>query len=107
MPHARARLEACEAGDVVTSAVVFAEVLIGLQRLGATEEGTALFSLLPVLPFNEDAVRIYATLPFRRGSFDRLIAAHAIALDLTVVTANIRDFADLSRLRVEDWTQPA
>ena len=44
-------------------------------------------------------------LPFARHRFDRLIAAHALALDLTLVTANVRDFYDLPGLKVEDWTR--
>ena len=58
-----------------------------------------------LLPFDEAAVRAYAALPFRRGSFDRLIAAHALALDLTLVTSNVRDFADIPGLLVENWTR--
>ena len=36
---------------------------------------------------------------------DRLIAAHALALDLTLVTNNERDFADVPGLRIENWTR--
>ena len=59
---------------------------------------------VPILPFDEAAARTYAQLPFRRRSFDRLIAAHAISLGITVVTNNEADFADVSGLQVENWT---
>ena len=36
--------------------------------------------------------------------FDRLIAAHALSLGLTLVTDNERDFADVPELTVENWT---
>ncbi|MGD8644446.1 MAG: VapC toxin family PIN domain ribonuclease, partial [Chromatiales bacterium] len=34
---------------------------------------------------------------------DLLIAAQALALDLTVVTANVREFSRVPGLRVENW----
>lgn len=37
------------------------------------------------------------------GPNDLLIAAHALALDLTVVTDNIREFSRVPNLRVENW----
>jgi tRNA(fMet)-specific endonuclease VapC len=32
-----------------------------------------------------------------------LMAAHALALDLTLVTDNERDFSRIGQLRVENW----
>ena len=58
-----------------------------------------------VLPFDVDAADRYARMPLRRHRFDRLIAAHALVLDLTLITANRRDFGDVPDLRVEDWTR--
>jgi tRNA(fMet)-specific endonuclease VapC len=57
------------------------------------------------LPFDDAAARAYARMPFRRGRFDRLLAAHALSLDATVVTNNLSDFADIPGLKVEDWTR--
>ena len=37
------------------------------------------------------------------GANDLLIAAHALALDLTVVTDNEREFLRIDDLRVENW----
>ncbi|HYZ49124.1 MAG TPA: PIN domain-containing protein, partial [Sphingomonas sp.] len=58
-----------------------------------------------VFPFDAAAARTYARLPFRGGSFDRLIAAHALALGLVLVTNNERDFVDVPNLLVENWTK--
>jgi tRNA(fMet)-specific endonuclease VapC len=33
-----------------------------------------------------------------------MIAAHALSLDLTLVTHNMKHFRRVPRLRVEDWT---
>jgi tRNA(fMet)-specific endonuclease VapC len=59
---------------------------------------------IPVLPFDENAARAYARIPFKRASYDRLIAAHALAQTLIVVTDNEADFADVPGLVVENWT---
>jgi tRNA(fMet)-specific endonuclease VapC len=37
------------------------------------------------------------------GGNDLLIAAHALALGLTVVTDNEREFSRIDNLRVENW----
>lgn len=100
----RERIEACDEGELVTSTVVHAEVMIGANHRGASRAASALFERIPPQAFDLVAGAAYAKLPFRRGNFDRLIAAHAISLDLTLVTNNERDFADINGLRVENWT---
>ncbi len=103
----RTEVEQCRPGEVVTSAFAFAEVAIGIDW--SDEESAGLvadfFSAVSVLSFDQAAGRAYADVPFRRHRFDRLIAAHALALNLTLVTPNPRDFRDITDLRVEDWTQ--
>lgn len=102
----RDRLSDCYDGDLVTSAIVYAEVVFGsarnlpppLDQLGAFVEE------VPVLDFDHRAALAYATLPFRRASYDRLIAAHALSQDLVVVTDNVNDFADIPGLHVDNWT---
>jgi tRNA(fMet)-specific endonuclease VapC len=96
-------LAACEVGQIVTSAIVYAEVMIGAEQQGKLDRAVAFFAQIPVLPFDEAAGRVYSRLPFKRGSYDRLIAAHALALGLTVVTSNLADFGDVPGLKVEDW----
>ena len=104
-PAAR-RLERCVPGEVVTSVIAYAEVLGGRLRRSAAEVRSArrLFELVPPEPFDVAAAQEYVRLPFKRGSYDRLIAAHALSLGLTLVTNNERDFADVPRLRIENWT---
>lgn len=64
------------------------------------------FVMVEALPFESIAGLSYARLPFRRARYDRLIGAHALALGLTVVTANEADFADIPGLKIENWTLP-
>ncbi|MEP9357274.1 type II toxin-antitoxin system VapC family toxin [Sphingomonas sp. KR3-1] len=93
-------------GTVVTSSIVFGEVMRGIppEETEAIRQAMAFFELVTPLPFDRVAAERYARLPFRRASFDPLIAAHALALGLTLVTNNERDFADIPGLRIENWT---
>ncbi len=101
-----ARAASCDASDMVTSAVAFAEVVHGSERgKPPTLERLAIITEeIPVLPFDEAAARAYASISFGRASYDRLIAAHALALGLIVVTDNEKHFADVPGLKVENWT---
>lgn len=101
--EAVSRLRKCEVGEAVTSSIAYAEVMLGAVQRDGHDRAKRFFGLLPVLQFDQAAADIYARLPFKRQSFDRLIAAQAISLGLTVVTSNLRDFADVPGLKVEDW----
>lgn len=103
-PRGAARVERCLDGELVTSSIVYAEVMIGAQQRGQAEGAEALFRQVPVLPFDRKCGDAYAALPFKRGNFDRLIAAHALVSGLTIVTSNERDFADIPGLKIENWT---
>ena len=100
------RAAECDEGDLVTSAVAYAEVAFGSVNAlpPAVEQLHAFVEEVPVLNFDYKAALAYATLPFKRGSFDRLIAAHALSHDLTLVTHNEKHFADVPGLKVENWT---
>ena len=95
----------CDAGDMVTSAVAYAEVVYGSlnRKPPAIEQLRAFTEEVPIVDFDYKAALAYGTLTFRRASYDRLIAAHALSLGLTLVTDNVRDFADVPELKVENW----
>ena len=101
------RMAECDEGDLVTSAVVYAEVAIG--SVGGKPPPIAILDAflvdIPVLDFDREAALAYAALPFRRGRYDHLIAAHALSRRLVVVTANDHDFTDIPGLAVENWTR--
>ncbi|MFD2578750.1 PIN domain-containing protein [Novosphingobium colocasiae] len=83
-----ARAAECDAGEIVTSAIVFAEVLHGSERgkPPPLEVLALMAEEIPVLPFDDAAAKAYAKVPFKRAGYDRLIAAHALSLGLIVVT---------------------
>jgi len=107
-PQLIRRVAETEVGEIALSVVVLAELGVG-ARVGKapTREGLALLrQQMPILPFDEQDADAFGKLLFRRGRFDRLLAAHAISRDLTLITNNEPDFADIPSLRVENWTCP-
>jgi tRNA(fMet)-specific endonuclease VapC len=106
-PGARARVEQCQPGEIVTSAIAYAEVMRKVPPDEVEQADVdALFEIVPIRPFDARAALEYRSVPFRRGKFDRLIAAHALALGLTLVTNNEDDFDDVQGLKIENWTNP-
>jgi tRNA(fMet)-specific endonuclease VapC len=106
-PVLEAKVAKCATGTIGLSAVVAAELILGfadadLKLKGMLERFLAEF---PVHPFDEQAARAYACVPFRRGKLDRLVAAHALSLNATLITNNVRDFSDVVHLKVQNWTQ--
>lgn len=100
---------------LVTSVVVQYELLFGLARHG-TARLQAAFDIqmhnLLVLPLDAAVGPYYAKLRSHLeqagtpiGANDTLIAAHALALDATLVTADA-EFARVPGLKIENWLQP-
>lgn len=100
-----ARVAQCDADDMVTSAIAYAEVAYGSinNKPPPFEQLQNFIEEVPVLPFDDKAALAYTKLPFRRASYDRLIAAHALSLELILVTDNLKHFADVPGLKIENW----
>lgn len=102
----RERLSVQDAGTLAISTITLAELEIGVRARPEQQVRLDMFlSEIKVLPFDEKAARAYGRLPFQRGRYDHLIAAHALSKNLILVTNNEADFANLGELRVENWTQ--
>ena len=107
------RFSACRVGEVLISAITAAELEYGVVASGADADrnSAALERFLlevPVAPFDGAAARVYgpvrmASRERRRDALDKLIAAHVLALDVTLVTNTPRDFASYLGLRIENW----
>jgi tRNA(fMet)-specific endonuclease VapC len=114
-PQGRVAAEIASRGEasICTSIVVAAELRFGAARRGSarlTRQVQAVLSVLRVLPFEEPADRRYAELRVRLerqgtpiGPNDMLIAAHALALGLAVVTGNAGEFSRVPGLAVDNW----
>jgi tRNA(fMet)-specific endonuclease VapC len=111
--HAARRLAVV--GDVAacTSIVVACELRYGAAKKGSrqlAERVEILLESLEVLPLDKESDRHYAEIRAQIerkgkpiGANDLLIAAHTLALDLTLVTDNVDEFVRVPRLRIENW----
>ena len=100
---------------VCTSVVVAAELRYGAVKSNSArlaERVDLILSALEILPLETPADHKYAALRHHLtsqgtliGSNDLLIAAHALASDLTVVTGNVGEFSRVPGLKVVNWLQ--
>jgi tRNA(fMet)-specific endonuclease VapC len=116
-----ARLQAAvEAGDgVVISVVTYYEMLLGTIGRRASPRHEALVEAFlarvsAILSWDSDAARQATSIrqdllshgtPI--GSNDMMIAGHALAAGCVLVTNNLREFARVKGLHVEDWASAA
>jgi tRNA(fMet)-specific endonuclease VapC len=92
------------AGSLCCSSISLAEISVGYGGKVMSDPALAAFlAAIPPVEFNEAAAYQYGMLPFRRARFDRLIAAHALALGVPLVTNNGSDFADIPGLVIQNW----
>lgn len=99
-------------GSLHLSAITVAELRVGSRTSSDPKEDDRrvdhFVAALITLPFGTREAMTYADIVraggVRRKSFDRLIGAQALAAGLTLITRNDADFADISGLRMENWT---
>lgn len=107
------RLSELGSGVACISMLTAAELRFGARKVGSAriwQKISDFIELVPALPFEHPAEEAYADIRAALetagrpiGPTDLFIAAHALALDLTLVTANGREFSRVPGLRVENW----
>jgi tRNA(fMet)-specific endonuclease VapC len=102
---------------LATSSIVIHELWYGVAKSTQVESNTDVLSAflardLTILDYTEvdakAAAQIRAELErkgTRIGEYDTLIAGQALVRQMTLVTANTREFSRVPGLQVEDWTQ--
>ena len=109
------RLRQENISDVCISSITYAELEYGVSKSSNKEKNAlALLTVLSgikVLPLGESAGKVYGSIRASLekdgnviGPNDMLIAAHALAEGLTLVTNNTREFGRVPGLNIEDWT---
>ena len=102
-------------GEIGICSVVAAELAYGVAKSGSSRNRQALemfLAPLSICPFDETAVWAYGELRAdleRRGtpigSLDTMIAAHALSQQAALVTNNMREFARVPGLHLENWVE--
>lgn len=99
---------------VAISAITLAELMHGVEASTYPEKNTIALNLfltiIEILPFDDEAAVEYGKIcaALRRqgtliGPMDMLIAAHAKAKGLVIVTNNVREFERIDGLALENW----
>lgn len=110
----RQRLRSVDLEDVVVCSVVKVELFYGAWRSTNPEQTLArqqkFLATFKSLPFDDRSAEIagqiraqLAAVGTPIGSNDLLIAAIALANNLTLVTHNTREFSRVAGLQIEDW----
>ena len=107
------RFRQYQLGQLAVSSITASELAFGVEKSGSERNKQALkkfLSPLEILPYDEQAIWHYAQLRHDLqskgqtiGSLDMLIAAHALALDVVLVTNNTKEFECIERLKLENW----
>ena len=115
-PEVKARFEGLKPGQVVMSTITYGELYYGVnkssQRARALAQLDELVQDIPVESLDSKAAQAYGEIRVALekqgrliGNNDLWIAAHAMALDVTLATNNEREFRRIAGLSVENWTK--
>ncbi len=110
------RMRAFRTGELGVSVMTVAELQYGVAKSVHKERNQVALEafLLPldIAEFTVDATVVYGQIRAESeaqgrplGPLDTLIAAHALSLDVVLVTNNTREFERVRGLRMDDWTQ--
>ena len=110
------RFKRLRVGDVGVSAITVCELQFGVSNSSQPERNqralTEFLGPLEVLDFPAAAAAAYGEIRAHLqragkpiGSYDLLLAAHALHENLTLVTNNLREFARVPDLRTENWLE--
>lgn len=116
-PEVLARLQEVGPTAVAVSVITVLELRQGAeksQQQAANHSRLDLFlGPMRVLPFDEEAALVGARIRAHLqrlgrpiGDFDSLIAANALAREMTLVTNNVTEFERVPGLSLENWVRP-
>ena len=113
-PEVLQRFNTNQVGDLGISSITVAELEFGVQKSQFTHKNQQALEqfLIPlnIVNFDRAAAIIYgdlrATLAKQGtpiGSLDTLIAAHALSLNVTLITNNVKEFDRVPNLKLDNW----
>jgi tRNA(fMet)-specific endonuclease VapC len=115
-PEVKVRFEQLKPGQIVMSAITLGELQFGAskssQRSKVQAQIEKLIHDIPVVDIGRGAAEAYGEIRAALqkqgcplGGNDLWIAAHAVALGVTLATNNEREFRRVPGLTVENWTE--
>ena len=115
-PEVLQKFKAYNVGDIGISSISVAELEFGVYKSQFPEGNQQALEqfLLPltIVDFDAGAAKMYGKVrailekqgtPI--GSLDTLIAAHALSLQITLITNNVREFSRVPNLKLENWVR--
>lgn len=108
------KFEHTKVGEVGISIITYGELLYGAQKSQhpkmAFKKIEELTSIISPIPMNTEVGECYGNIRSKLekkglpiGNNDLWIAAHAISLNLTLVTNNMKEFSRVPHLKIENW----
>ena len=107
-------LKKCNVGEIILSSITVSELIYGAYKSQFVEKNLKAIEHF-LIPFDVAEYDYKAALAYGKlraslekkgqpiGSLDMLIAAHALSLDMTLVTNNIKEFKRIEGLNLENW----
>lgn len=112
-PNVLEKFRKYKAGEVGISSIAASELAYGVAKSGSIKNRKALDMFLApmqILPFDSQCLWFYADLRaslekqgLSIGPMDSLIAAHALSIEGTLVTNNIKEFMRVPKLKLDNW----
>ena len=112
-PNVLEKFRKYKAGEVGISSIAASELAYGVAKYGSIKNRKALDMFLApmqILPFDSQCLWFYTDLRaslekqgLSIGPMDSLIAAHALSIDGTLVTNNIKEFMRVPKLKLDNW----
>ncbi len=107
-------LDELDEDDVVISVITEAELLYGVAKYPENKKLNNLvrefLKTITILDWDADAAKEYAVLRSHlekkgkpTGNMDMMIAAHALSIKAILVSNNLRHFANVPKLKTENW----
>jgi len=112
--HIFNKFEELVIGEACMSMITYGELYYGVQKSQHSKKNMALLQeligMIPPLPMPTEAGKHYGQIRSQLeragtpiGNNDTWIAAHALSLDVTLVTNNMKEFTRIPQLQLENW----
>ena len=115
-PQVLKRFTELKPGTMGISVITYGELVRGAERSNYKQQNheklEKIIDIIPVQPMHQDAGFLYGEIRTGLekqgniiGNNDLWIAAHAVALGVTLVTNNTKEFSRVSGLSIENWVE--